>query len=71
MQIRDVEMADRNATVIRSRGSQFFGSPGLSRRRPSGMPADYLTRLDVIVLEDRAICPSRRPGGQLLFHLIS
>jgi DNA replication protein DnaC len=33
--------------------------------------ADYLTRLDFIVLDELGYLPFAQSGGQLLFHLIS
>ncbi len=37
----------------------------------SGRLADYLTRLDFIVLDELGYLPFAQSGGQLLFHLIS
>jgi DNA replication protein DnaC len=36
-----------------------------------GRTADYLTRLDFIVLDELCYLPFAQAGGQLLFHLIS
>jgi DNA replication protein DnaC len=36
-----------------------------------GRMADYLTRMDFIVLDELAYLPFAQAGGQLLFHLIS
>ena len=36
-----------------------------------GRLADYLTRLDFIVLDELGYLPFAQSGGQLLFHLIS
>ena len=36
-----------------------------------GRMADYLTRMDFIVLDERGYLPFAQSGGQLLFHLIS
>jgi DNA replication protein DnaC len=33
--------------------------------------ADYLTRLDFVVLDELGYLPFAQAGGQLLFHLIS
>ncbi len=33
--------------------------------------ADYLTRLDFIILDELGYLPFAQAGGQLLFHLIS
>jgi hypothetical protein len=38
---------------------------------PSGRLADYLTRLDFIVLDELGYLPFAQAGGQLLFHLVS
>lgn len=36
-----------------------------------GRIADYLTRLDLVVLDELGYLPFAQAGGQLLFHLIS
>jgi DNA replication protein DnaC len=36
-----------------------------------GRLADYLTRLDFVVLDELGYLPFAQTGGQLLFHLIS
>ena len=41
------------------------------RSRKQGRIADYLTRLDFIVLDELGYLPFAQAGGQLLFHLIS
>jgi DNA replication protein DnaC len=33
--------------------------------------ADYLTRLDFVILDELGYLPFAQSGGQLLFHLIS
>ena len=33
--------------------------------------ADYLTRLDFVILDELGYLPFAQAGGQLLFHLIS
>jgi len=38
---------------------------------PTGRLADYLTRLDVIILDELGYLPFAQAGAQLLFHLIS
>ena len=46
----------------------------LEAERRSGRPgrlADYLTRLDVVILDELGYLPFAQAGGQLLFHLIS
>ena len=41
------------------------------RSGKQGRIADYLTRLDFVVLDELGYLPFARAGGQLLFHLIS
>ena len=42
-----------------------------SRATRQGRIADYLTRLDFIVLDELGYLPFAQAGGQLLFHLVS
>ncbi len=42
-----------------------------TRSGKQGRTADYLTRLDFIVLDELGYLPFAQAGGQLLFHLIS
>ncbi|MRH98891.1 IS21-like element helper ATPase IstB [Agrobacterium tumefaciens] len=42
-----------------------------SRNGKQGRIADYLTRLDFIILDELGYLPFAQAGGQLLFHLIS
>lgn len=42
-----------------------------ARAGRQGRLADYLTRLDLIVLDELGYLPFAQTGGQLLFHLIS
>jgi DNA replication protein DnaC len=42
-----------------------------TRQGRQGRLADYLTRLDFIVLDELGYLPFAQAGGQLLFHLIS
>ena len=42
-----------------------------ARAGRQGRLADYLTRLDFIVLDELAYLPFAQAGGQLLFHLVS
>jgi DNA replication protein DnaC len=42
-----------------------------ARAGRSGRMADYLTRMDFIVLDELGYLPFAQSGGQLLFHLIS
>jgi DNA replication protein DnaC len=41
------------------------------RAGKQGRIADYLTRLDFVVLDELGYLPFAQAGGQLLFHLIS
>jgi DNA replication protein DnaC len=40
-------------------------------RQPTGRLAEYLTRMDFIILDELGYLPLAQTGGQLLFHLIS
>jgi DNA replication protein DnaC len=42
-----------------------------ARSGRQGRLADYLTRLDFVILDELGYLPFSQPGGQLLFHLIS
>ena len=42
-----------------------------TRQNRQGRMADYLTRMDFIVLDELGYLPFAQAGGQLLFHLIS
>ena len=42
-----------------------------TRSGKQGRSADYLTRLDFIILDELGYLPFAQAGGQLLFHLIS
>jgi len=42
-----------------------------ARNGKQGRMADYLTRLDFIILDELGYLPFAQAGGQLLFHLIS
>jgi DNA replication protein DnaC len=42
-----------------------------ARAGKQGRIADYLTRLDLVVLDELGYLPFAQAGGQLLFHLIS
>src|SRR5947209_6600089 len=44
---------------------------GEARAGRQGRLADYLTRLDFVVLDELGHLPFAQAGGQLLFHLIS
>src|SRR5207237_2388373 len=44
---------------------------GEARAGRQGRLADYLTRLDFVVLDELGYLPFAQAGGQLLFHLIS
>ena len=60
-----------------SRG-RFFNTVDLVNRLEAegrsgrqGRLADYLTRLDLIILDELGYLPFAQSGGQLLFHMIS
>ncbi len=42
-----------------------------TRAGRQGRIADYLTRMDFVVLDELGYLPFARAGGQLLFHLVS
>jgi len=42
-----------------------------TRGGKQGRPADYMTRLDFVILDELGYLPFAQSGGQLLFHLIS
>jgi len=44
---------------------------GHDRAGRQGRLADYLTRLDLIILDELGYLPFAQTGGQLLFHLVS
>jgi DNA replication protein DnaC len=44
---------------------------GQARAGRQGRLADYLTRLDFVILDELGYLPFAQAGGQLLFHLIS
>ena len=47
------------------------GSRPKARAGRQGRLADYLTRLDFVILDELGYLPFAQAGGQLLFHLIS
>ena len=42
-----------------------------TRRGKQGRLADYMIRLDFVILDELGYLPFAQSGGQLLFHLIS
>jgi hypothetical protein len=44
---------------------------GEARTSRQGRLADYLTRMDFVVLDELGYLPFAQSGGQLLFHLVS
>ncbi len=54
---------DRRQAVAQHRGQDIDHLPGRM--------ADYLSRMDFIVLDELGYLPFAQSGGQLLFHLIS
>jgi DNA replication protein DnaC len=80
--LRSVRAADinRNAQACIRGGARgrFYTVVDLVNRLESeartsrqGRLADYLTRLDFVVLDELGYLPFAQTGGQLLFHLIS
>ena len=64
--------------LIRNGRGRFFNVVDLVNRLETehrggkqGRIADYLTRLDFVVLDELGYLPFAQAGGQLLFHLIS
>ena len=64
--------------LIRSGSGRFYNVVDLVNRLETehrngkqGRIADYLTRLDFVVLDELGYLPFAQAGGQLLFHLIS
>ena len=51
--------------------TSWISSIGWTRQGRQGRLADYLTRLDFIVLDELGYLPFAQAGGQLLFHLVS
>ncbi|MDB5648749.1 MAG: IstB domain protein ATP-binding protein, partial [Hyphomicrobiales bacterium] len=67
----------RSSIRAGSRG-RFFTTVDLVNRREAegragrqGRLADYLTRLDFVILDELGYLPLAQAGGQLLLHLIS
>src|ERR1700709_1318790 len=67
----------RNCIRAGARG-RFFTTVDLVNRLEAearagrqGRIADYLTRMDFVVLDELGYLPFAQPGGQLLFHLVS
>ena len=48
-----------------------FRLDGEARAGRQGRMADYLSRLDVVILDELGYLPFAQAGGQLLFHLVS
>src|ERR1700731_3660830 len=64
--------------IAEQRNAVLIGGTGTGNRLESearagrqGRLADYLTRLDFVVLDELGYLPFAQTGGQLLFHLIS
>jgi hypothetical protein len=55
----------------RRRDARVNRPEGETRQGRQGRLADYLTRLDFVVLDELGYLPFAQAGGQLLFHLIS
>ncbi|QNT70145.1 ATP-binding protein [Defluviicoccus vanus] len=62
----------RNAVLIGGTGTgKSQVSTAMPGSGPRGRVADYLIRLDFVVLDELGYLPFAQAGGQLLFHLIS
>ena len=61
------------AIVVRAwRGNHLVNQlEAESRAGRQGRIADYLARLDVVILDELGYLPFAQAGGQLLFHLVS
>jgi DNA replication protein DnaC len=71
-------IAIARALIRNSTRGRFFNVVDLvnrleteTRNGKQGRIADYLTRLDFIILDELGYLPFAQAGGQLLFHLIS
>ncbi len=71
-------IAIARALIRNSTRGRFFNVVDLvnrleteTRNGKQGRMADYLTRLDFIILDELGYLPFAQAGGQLLFHLIS
>jgi len=51
--------------------STAFATRPETRGGKQGRTADYLTRMDFVILDELGYLPFAQSGGQLLFHLIS
>ena len=68
----------REAAIRAGSRGRFFTTVDLvnqleaeSRAGRQGRLADYLTRLDFVILDELGYLPFAQAGGQLLFHLVS
>ncbi|MGL5011547.1 MAG: IS21-like element helper ATPase IstB [Paracoccaceae bacterium] len=71
-------IAIARALIRNGTRGRFFNSVDLvnrleteTRNGKQGRMADYLTRLDFVILDELGYLPFAQSGGQLLFHLIS
>ena len=64
-----VVLPTRLRQLLRRRPGDELEAEGRAGRR--GRMADYLSRMDFIVLDELGYLPFAQAGGQLLFHLIS
>ena len=76
--VRDLAIAIARACIRGGARGRFYTVVDFVNRLESearsgrqGRLADYLTRLDFVVLDELGYLPFAQTGGQLLFHLIS
>jgi IstB-like ATP binding protein len=75
--VEDVAIIDTGLTRNPQPGMSQKGGKCAYRGRPEGRAgrqgriADYLTRLDFVILDELGYLPFAQTGGQLLFHLVS
>jgi hypothetical protein len=70
----EAAFAPASAAASSTRPTRSIGKPSdlaETRAGRQGRMADYLTRMDFVVLDERGYPPFAQAGGQLLFHLIS
>jgi len=69
VQKKPIKVICRELRVSRKAVRRVIRSGARALRQ--GRLADYLTRLDLIILDELGYLPFAQTGGQLLFHLVS